>query len=205
MLAAVILSAGKSSRMGSPKALLAYRGRTFLEHLLDITRRFTGASETGQRMRNRIGCTRVVLGAHAEEILSSLALDPEIVVMNPYWEQGQLSSIQAAIRSLPKGQTDGLILFLVDHPLITAALVDELMAQFYQPGCPIIVPTLCGRRGHPVIFAAELYDELLAAPPELGARAVVWAHASKILEVPTDEEGVLLNLNDPETMRRLLA
>jgi CTP:molybdopterin cytidylyltransferase MocA len=55
-----------------------------------------------------------------------------------------------------------------------------------------------------VIFAARLYDELLAAPEEQGARAVVWAHAEEVLEVPTDEEGVVLNLNDPEALRRAL-
>lgn len=151
-----------------------------------------------------IGFTRVVLGAHAEKIISALALDPGIVVSNPHWDEGQLSSIQAAIRSLPEGQTDGMVLFLVDHPLISAALVNKLVAEFYRSGRPIVVPTLRGKRGHPVIFAAPLYGELLAAPADQGARAVVWAHAAEVLEVPTDEEGVLLNLNDPDTLRRVM-
>jgi molybdenum cofactor cytidylyltransferase len=58
------------------------------------------------------------------------------------------------------------------------------------------------RRGHPVIFPAALYDELLVAPADKGARAVVWAHADEVLEVPTNEEGCILNLNDPETLLR---
>src|ERR1700674_1599875 len=136
MLAAVILSAGESSRMGSPKALLPYRGHAFLEHLLEITRSAASAlasappSGTRQGKSPGIGITRVVLGAHAGKITSALALDPEIVVSNPHWDEGQLSSIQAAIRSLPEGQTDGMILFLVDHPLISAALVNKLVAEF---------------------------------------------------------------------------
>ncbi len=67
-----------------------------------------------------------------------------------------------------------------------------------------MLPTFQGKRGHPVIFARRLYEELLAAPLDKGARTVVWAHADEVLEVPTDEEGVVLNLNDPETFRKAL-
>ncbi len=192
MLAAVILAAGESSRMGSPKALLTYQGRPFLEHLLEVTR------------HPKVGVTRVVLGANAEKIRSQTNLDPAIVVINQNWRQGQLSSIHAALLSLPAGLTDGILLCLVDHPLITAALVDELIEKFYASGQPIVVPTYKGRRGHPAIFSSKLYQELLDAPFETGARSVAWAHASKVLEVPTLEEGVVLNLNDPEALRRAL-
>jgi molybdenum cofactor cytidylyltransferase len=194
MLAAVILSGGESSRMGSPKALvpIGAGGQTFLEHLLEITR------------QPKIGWTRVVLGKHAEEVSRALSLDPASIVVNHNWQQGQISSIQAAIRALPEGQTDGVMLFLVDHPLISAALVGQLAAEFYSSGRPIVVPTFNGKRGHPVIFAARLYAELLAASPEKGAREVVWAHASEVLEVPTVEEGIVLNLNDPEALRKAL-
>jgi molybdenum cofactor cytidylyltransferase len=192
MLAAVILSGGESSRMGSPKALvqLGPGGQTFLEHLLKITR------------QPEIGWTRIVLGAHTAEISSALSLDPASIVVNPDWKLGQISSIQAAIRSLPAGQTDGAMLFLVDHPLISAALVAELIAQFKQSRRPIVVPTFHGKRGHPVIFAEPLYRELLAVSPGQGAREVVWAHAGKVLEVPTEEEGIILNLNSPEALRQ---
>ena len=192
MLAAVILAAGESSRMGSPKALLTYQGRPFLEHLLEVTR------------HPKVGLTRVVLGANAEKIRSQSNLDPAVVVINQNWRQGQLSSIHAALLSLPAGLTDGILLCLVDHPLITAALVDELIEKFFASGKPIVVPTYKGRRGHPAIFSSELYQELLDAPLEMGARSVAWAHASEVLEVPTVEEGVVLNLNDPETFRNAL-
>ncbi len=192
MLAAVILAAGESRRMGHPKALLPYRGRAFLEHLLEVAR------------HPRIGLTRVVLGASAEEVREKLQLDPASVVVNPEWQKGQLSSIQAAVRSLPAGLTEGVVLFLVDHPLISAKLVDTLIERFISSGKAIVLPTFDGRRGHPAIFRSSLYGELLAAPIEVGARSVVWAHASDVLEVPTDEEGVVLNLNDPDTMKRAL-
>jgi molybdenum cofactor cytidylyltransferase len=194
MLAAVILSGGESSRMGSPKALvqLGPGGQTFLEHLLAVTH------------QPEIGWTRVVLGKHTAEISSALSLDPGNIVVNPNWKLGQLSSIQAAIRSLPPGETDGVMIFLVDHPLITGTLVAQVIAQFYESQRPIAIPTFFGKRGHPVIFASRLYEELLAASPEQGAREVVWAHANEVHEVPTAEEGIILNLNDPAALQRAL-
>src|SRR5579863_5502671 len=136
MLAAVILSGGASRRMGSPKALLSYQGRPFLEHLLDVAR------------HSKIGVRRVVLGADAEPIAKEINLSPDEIVINEDWEKGQLSSIQSALRSLPP-QTDGVILFLIDHPLISSTLVGELIEAFYSTGKPIVLPVYEGKRGHP--------------------------------------------------------
>ena len=191
MLAAVILSGGASSRMGSPKALLAYQGRPFLEHLLEVT------------AHRQIGARRVVLGAHAEPIAKAIDLKLDEIVINEDWEKGQLTSIQAALRSLPPG-TDGIILCLIDHPLISADLVQELIECFYKSGKPIVLPLYQGRRGHPVIFSSAVYDELLHAPLETGARAVVWAHSGEVEEMRTNEEGCVLNLNDPDTVKKAL-
>jgi molybdenum cofactor cytidylyltransferase len=191
LLAAVILSAGASSRMGTPKALLPYREGTFLEHLIEATQ------------QPCVGATRVVLGAGAEEIRTIAKLDSSVVVLNPDWEQGQLSSIWAALRNLAGIATDGIVLCPVDHPLVSGTLVGELVERFYADRKAIVLPTYKGRRGHPVIFSSALYDELLTAPADKGARAVVWVHAGDVLEVPTDEEGVVLNINDPDMLRHI--
>jgi CTP:molybdopterin cytidylyltransferase MocA len=197
MLASVILAAGASRRMGRPKALLPYPlvestpGKvTFLEHLIGVSK------------HPRVGHLRVVLGADSELIRRRVRLKPDCTVINEQWEQGQLSSLQAAIRSLPDS-TDGIIMFLVDHPLVSAKLTGRLIHSFYRDPSRIVVPTHQGKRGHPVIFPARLYAELLAAPLDTGARAVVHAHESEIFGVETDEEGIVLNLNDPQAYRRL--
>lgn len=175
--------------MGSPKALLLYHDKTFLEHLLEITR------------HPKIGSQLIVLGAGAEAISKHVGLDPKMTVINPDWESGQLSSVKAAVKSIGSKPTDGVLLCLVDHPLITSALVSDLISSFYNTGKLIVAPTYRGKRGHPVIFSSKLFAELLAAPEETGARSVVWKHASEVHEVPTPEEGIVLNLNDPETFR----
>lgn len=211
MLAAVILSAGQSSRMGTPKALVDFRGKTFLAHLLDAAQ------------HPQIGFVRVVLGAHDAEIRRALNLPDDLVVLNPDWQRGQLSSIQVALRALSadaratsaarsdhvakaapaSDALDGILLCPVDHPLITRSLVAALVAAFYSDAKPlIVVPTFRGRRGHPVIFSRSLFPELLSAPADEGARAVVWSHASQVAEVPTEEEGVVLNMDDSESLRR---
>lgn len=195
MLTSVILAAGESRRMGSPKATLPFPtsettpGKvTFLDHLISLA------------VDPRVNTLRVVLGSNADRIRQRVRLKDEWVVLNPDWKQGQLSSIRAAIRSLPQ-QTEGIILFLVDHPLITAHVVGQLISAFYAKKPLIALPTFDGRRGHPLIFSSQLFGELLAAPEDTGARSVVWAHSNDVLEVPTTEEGVVLNLNDPQSVR----
>lgn len=208
MIAVVILSAGESRRMGQPKALVPFPNilnqeeagltpaptaqKTFLEHLIEVTR------------HPRTGGLRVVVGPHAAEIRARVKLDEGALVFNPDWQRGQLSSLQAAIRSLPTGNIEGILICLVDHPLISAALVALLIKTFDRDKNRIVIPAFRGARGHPVIFPSALFEELLAASPEVGARTVVHAHANDVVEVPVQEEGVLFNLNDPESLTKLL-
>jgi molybdenum cofactor cytidylyltransferase len=194
-IAAAILAAGQSSRMGSPKALILQRGVPALQHIID-------------RLQDpRIVSRRIILGTHADEIRKHVQDDSRNFLINPNWEQGQLSSLQIAIRSLDAtgNKEDGILVWPVDHFLVTGTTIGALIEGFLSTEKLIAVPTFQGRRGHPVIFAKQLYAELLAAPLDVGARAVVRAHATEVLELPTEEEAVVLNLNDLETLKRALS
>ena len=191
MISGVILCAGESSRMGQPKALLSIGGQTFIERIVDALRK--------AGLQNII----VVLGHDAEAMRQKIAHLPVTILVNPEYRTGQLSSLRVAIRHLlPNDRCGGLLVHLVDHPYIDAALVNLLIERFEDSGKLIAVPRFHGKRGHPVIFARSLLDELLNAPEDQGAKAVVNAHRDETLEIETEDEGITLDIDTPELYRQ---
>lgn len=191
-IAGIILAAGESARMAHDKALLPWGPTTFLEHLLQ------------QVKDSRVGLVRVVLGANADAVQKKISFGSAEVVVNKNWQKGQLSSLIAALDSLPKGMVEAALVCLVDHPCISSSLIRLLMDKFQQSGKLIVLPTYRGQRGHPVIFSARLFDELRKAPLDVGARTVVRRPADDVLQVPTEEEGVVLNINDRGAYEKIL-
>ena len=186
----IILAAGRSQRMGRPKALLPIFGATFLEHIVRQIR------------ASRLVDLKIVLGHRPEAILDRLPdLEPATVI-NSRYREGQLSSLQTGIRALDPETCDGLMLFLVDHPLVAPTLIDALIGCFSQGGHPIVIPSYQMRRGHPVLFARELFPELLAASPEEGAVAVVRRHRREIHHVEWESDEILVDVDTPEAYRR---
>jgi molybdenum cofactor cytidylyltransferase len=191
MIIAVVLSAGQSSRMGRPKALLPIEGQRFIERIIGVL---------GQ---SGIGRIIVVLGHHADQLRGQIEHLPVEIVINADYHSGQLSSLQAAIRHIENDdQLDGMLVHLVDHPFIDAALVDALIHQFRATKKLIVVPRHKGKRGHPVIFSRQLFEELLNAPVDQGAKAVVNAHHQDTLEVEWQDEGITLDIDTPELYRQ---
>lgn len=191
MIVAVVLSAGESSRMGRPKALLPIEGQRFIERIIRVL---------GNSKIDRI---IVVLGHHADQLRGQIEHLPVEVVINPDYHQGQLSSLQAAIRHIKHDdRCDGILVHLVDHPFIEVALIDALVERFYQAKKLIVVPRYKGKRGHPVIFSRELFGELLDAPVDQGAKAVVNAHRQETLELEWQDEGVTIDIDTPELYRQ---
>ncbi len=184
-VAAIVLAAGQSSRMGFPKALLPIDQQTFLERIVAVLE------------ASQVSDVYVVLGAESERIRAQVHLGAAHVVLNPDWPQGQLSSLRAGLRAAGAQPYDAIIMALVDHPLIEPAIVDAIIGAHEATGRPIVVPMHDGRRGHPVLFGARLVPELLAAPADQGARAVVRAHADEVLEVPTPAPGILADIDTP--------
>jgi molybdenum cofactor cytidylyltransferase len=192
MIVAIVLAAGESSRMGRPKALLPIAGTTFIETIV------------GALKQSRVGEIVVVLGHNAEEMKQHIEHLPVTVVINHDYKRGQLSSLQAAIRYLTASEhaVDGILVHLVDHPYLNPVLVDCMIESFYAAQKLIVLPRYQMRRGHPVIFSASLFDELLKAPVDQGAKAVVNAHRSDTLELETDEVGIAIDIDTPEEYRQ---
>ena len=191
MIAATILSAGASSRMGFPKALLAYHHGTFLQSILDAT--------AAAGIHRRI----VVVGPNPDKILEKHDLRDVTVVTTECFDAGPIGSIRAAVREVQAHPVDGILVWPVDMPHVTIATVETLVDAFRESEAAIAVPMFEGRGGHPVIFGREVFDELLRAPDSEGARAVVRADPSRVLRVAVPDSAVVEDLNTPSEYRTL--
>lgn len=192
MIAGLILAAGESSRMGQDKALLTYGGRTFLETIISILREAD------------VSRVAAVLGHHAEEVQRGVKLEDMEVVINPEYRRGQTSSLQAGLRALESANLEAVVLCLVDHPLISADTVRALVASFRRSGAPVVIPTFQNQRGHPVLIARTLFSALLSLDPGEGANTVIRKHREATQFVAVSDPGILLDIDDAETYRRLL-
>ncbi len=192
MISGIILAAGESRRMGSPKALLDYQGRTFIENI--CTSFLTAGVDE----------LIVVLGAHEHEEPIRTVVPKHLVlrtVVNPQYRLGQLSSLQVGIQALSP-ESEAAVVNLVDHPLIKAETIQALMASFATDPLPIIIASYQGRRGHPVLFAKGVYGELLAAPLDKGAKVVVRKDSKRVRELALDDPGIRADIDTPEEYAR---
>ncbi len=183
--AGLILAAGESRRMGSPKALLSYRGQTFIDTLIGL---FAARCES----------VIVVLGAGAEQIRSRAARNATFVV-NADYERGMTTSLQCGLRAVP-AEADGVLFTLVDHPAVAASTVDTLLAS---PQPLLRVPRYGARRGHPIWFSRELIPEFLAIPTGGAANQVVHSHRGETQFLDLDDPGIVADIDDPEAYRQL--
>jgi molybdenum cofactor cytidylyltransferase len=196
---ALLLAAGDSERMGASKALLPWRGHPLLEH------------QVREIQKSRVVDCVVVLGEDAERVGELVrprrTLRPTWKahwIYNPRHHEGKTASILAGLTSLCD-RPDGLFVIAVDQP-IDHRLLDALMeaaATEWDRGAAvarrsIVLPAYRGRRGHPPLFSGGLFSELMGiSESSQGLRAVVRRDEERVLEMPWDDAGVLLNLNTP--------
>ncbi len=190
MIAAIVLAAGRSERMGRPKALLSLGDTSFLGAILSTIE------------ASRVEEVRVVLGEDAEQIRAAAAVPEPVVVVNPDSGSPMIASVRCGLRALPL-EVKGVLLWPVDHPLVRPETVDLIVDAFEQREPAMVVPVHGGRRGHPALFAARLFPELLAAPDSAGARHVVHAREADLLEVPVEDAGVVTDIDTPETYEKV--
>lgn len=190
VLAAIILAAGDSTRMGRPKALLPDPdGRAFVARLV---RSFSSAG---------IQQIVVVTGALHDAIADAIATDsPPIAptcVRNPDPSRGQLSSLWVGLDHVDGSKIDGALVIPVDIPLVREATIRQVVEAWTNTRAPIVRPAVGERHGHPVLFDRATFTALREAPLNQGARVVVHAHADRVLNVTVDDEGCLVDVDTP--------
>lgn len=201
--AAVILAAGTSSRMGEErnKLLLPLYHRPVLAHVIEAV--------LGSRARPIV----LVLGYQASEVRAHIQQDLKEgeleVIENPDYAQGQSTSMKAGLRALLSGahqnDLDGVIFLLGDQPMITSAMINELIALREQSGKRIILPLYQGQRGNPVIFALDLVPELLQVNGDEGGRGVLKRHPDEIATLEMGEEAANFDVDTWEAYQKMLA
>lgn len=191
-LAGIILAAGESRRMGSPKPLLDFEGETFLDRLI------------------------LTLSAVCSPVIVVLGWEPAIIragikraemakfVVNPDYQRGQLSSLQCGIAAAP-AEAEGVMFTPVDHPAVKPSTVVRLARAFEArtPEQLVFVPRFQGRNGHPVCAARDLFGEFLALAPEAAARDLIHRYRGQTVYLDVDDPGVLQDIDDPEAYKRL--
>ncbi|WP_263771984.1 DVU_1551 family NTP transferase [Propionivibrio soli] len=191
VLAALILAAGYSSRMGRFKPLLPIAGTSVIAHVVAMLRA-AGI--------DRIG---VVTGHCAEQIEPVVVSIGATVVRNPDYQQGMYSSIQAGIGSLLP-TVDACFLLPVDIPLVRPESVAALAEAFAQRRAPITYPRFSGQRGHPPLVSSALFAEILAGKGEGGLRELLRKHQADSADVDVLDEGVMLDMDTPEDYAQLV-
>lgn len=190
-LAAVVLAAGASTRMGRPKAHLRWRGRPFLFHVLEQAR-VAGASPVV-----------VVEGAVA---LPSEALGGAVIVRNEAWAEGPLGSLQVGLRAVVEAGGRGPVLVLtVDRPHVAERTLKALARAVEEDPRAVWQPRVGERRGHPIVYPEDLVVALMALRPPMTPRDLLArpAIASRRRQVEVDDPAVLDNLDAPEDLERL--
>jgi CTP:molybdopterin cytidylyltransferase MocA len=183
---AIILAAGKSRRMGQPKALLPFRQGTFLSTLAETLAEF---------------CVPIVaVFGHGGETLSASVPPGVTAVLNPDYECGMLTSLQAGLRAVDFAGARRILFTLVDHPAISVATIAALL----NSEAPIAIPRFEARRGHPVVIRPEIAREFLDEPQTAKVRYTIDRHAAEIEYIDVPDPAINDDIDDPGLYLQLL-
>jgi molybdenum cofactor cytidylyltransferase len=192
--AAVVLAAGRSSRMGGPNKLLAEIGGRPLVRIV-----------VEQALASRARPVVVVTGHQRERVEGALAGLPVKCVHNPHYADGLGTSLKAAIAGLP-AEVDGAIVCLGDMPQVDAALIDRLIGAIDpDKGALVAVPTIDGKRGNPVVWSRRFFPDLTAVEGDVGARHLIGRYAEAVVEVPVSGKAALTDIDTPEALEAVKA
>ncbi|MEO7983969.1 MAG: nucleotidyltransferase family protein [Bacteroidota bacterium] len=176
----IILAAGSSGRLGRPKQLLPYKGKTLLQYLIDEAKASTANSVT------------IILGANAEMIQAELQRENIFISINHDWKEGMASSVRCGINSLKQTNAgmDAVILMMCDQPFVTTGLLNDLMTLHQESGKPIVTCSFEKTSGPPALFHKSIFPELLQLTGDKGARKIVEAHEAELVTIPFPEGNI---------------
>jgi len=185
MIWAIVLAAGESRRMGAPKLLLPFGGKTVIEAVLDSVK------------ASPVDGILVVVGAGAAVIKEKIKKYGALIVINPDYRSGMLSSVQCGFQKLPP-EADAALIFLADQPAIKPYVAEALIKAFRHTQRGIVIPVFDRRRGHPILISAHYRAEIGSLDPEVGLRQLLDRHPQDVLEEPVDDPAILRDLDTPE-------
>jgi molybdenum cofactor cytidylyltransferase len=191
-VAAVVLAAGRSTRMGETNKLLAeIDGKPLIRIAVE------------QALASRASPVVVVTGHQRKEVEAAIAGLDVTLTHNPDFAQGLGTSLKAGIAAVPP-ENDGAIVCLADMPGVNAALIDKIVAAFDpEKGALVVVPTLDGQRGNPVLWSRRFFPDLMAVEGDIGARNLIARYAEAVTEVPVEGQAAFTDIDTPEALRAL--
>jgi molybdenum cofactor cytidylyltransferase len=193
-IAAVVLAAGRSTRMGAVNKMLAEIGGKPLVRIA-----------TEQALASRAKPVIVVTGHERERVERALSGLPVRFVHNPDYAEGLAGSVKTGIGAVP-AESDGAIVCLGDMPQVDSGLIDKLLAAFDpERGALVVVPSIDGRRGNPVVWARRFFNDLLAITGDIGARHLIGQYAEAVVEVPLSGDAALTDVDTPESFSAVKA
>jgi molybdenum cofactor cytidylyltransferase len=191
----IILAAGASTRMGTPKQLLTYRGRSFIRHITEVA------------IASACQPIAVVLGAHAERIKPEISQLPVQIVENQQWAEGMSTSIRVGLEALLAVNQDleAVAIALCDQPFVSFPILERIVEAYHFTGKPIIASEYAGTLGVPVLFSCTLFSEIMALKGTEGAKQIIRKHIHEVFSVPFPEGSIDIDTpNDYAQLQTLI-
>ncbi|MDF9406852.1 MAG: Nicotine blue oxidoreductase [Pelotomaculum sp. PtaB.Bin013] len=181
MISGVVLAAGVSSRLGVPKQLLAYRGRSLIVHVVE------------NLLMSQVDEVVVVLGNRAEQVMEVLAGYSIRTIINREFTAGQSTSLKAGLTALSSA-TRAALFVLGDQPLVNAQTINLLIDHYWLAG-GIVAPYFNGKRGNPVLFDRDFFKEISFLSGDVGAREIIRKHPESLVKVNVTDSGVVFDVD----------
>lgn len=185
----IILAAGESRRMGFPKMLLSFNGKTMIENVIDNV---AGSDSCG---------TLVVLGANKRDLIEIVRKRNVKYCFNENYTEGMLSSVKCGLKNLPS-DFKAVLVFQGDQPFIGSSVINSIIGAYRLSDKGLVIPVHNGKRGHPFLIDRKYLDEIDRIDINEGLRSLASSFPGDVLEVETDDQGILIDFDTFEDYKK---